>query len=203
MKNIGLSLQSDTRKIITMDDLQFTDRDTGHDAPAGLRYRIVSMATNDGRVYHDTTPDDDAGRSSLGTGGRFTQADINAGYIYYEHDGTDNSGDHFKFLVQDVVGGGTGSIGHVSDLFFNITITDLTLQDDPVPVISATKSATPIAVTGRFLFTIDDVLQGEHAGTTWATGEGKYGSLVIMADGSYSYTPMSATDLDDLEYGCE
>ena len=199
VKNIGLSLQSDTRKIITMDDLQFTDRDTGHDAPAGLRYRIVSMATNDGRVYHDTTPDDDAGRSSLGTGGRFTQADINAGYIYYEHDGTDNSGDHFKFLVQDVVGGSAGSIGHVSDLFFNITITDLTLQDDPVPVITATKSATPIAVTGRFLFTIDDVLQGEHAGTTWATGEGKYGSLEISADGSYSYTPKSATDLDDLD----
>ena len=79
--------------------LQTVDPD---DTDAGLSYTILSGPA------HGTL------RLAGMTTTRFTQADINAGRVTYEHDGSEFSGDSFRFSVAD--GGEDGTKpgdGHV------------------------------------------------------------------------------------------
>ncbi|MEO1616971.1 MAG: cadherin-like domain-containing protein [Planctomycetota bacterium] len=70
----------------------------------------------------------------------FTQLDINAGRITYDHDGSDSTSDFFDFLVDDGI-----LQGLVSSDTFNITITPV--DDSPPTLASAVTHSTHMVIT--------------------------------------------------------
>ncbi len=103
---------------ITKNQLEVLDQDNG---PLELTYTIVTPP-NHGTLYLAGEP--------LETGGHFRQSTINAGNLYYEHNGDEALFDDFTFLVED----GTG--GWLSPMKFNIRI------DENAPV--ATVEPQPL-----------------------------------------------------------
>ncbi len=70
-------------------DLQTTDAD---DSPAGLTYTLTTTPAQ-GDIALSGTP--------LGLGGTFTQADVDASLVTYEHAGLASDPDSFEFTVED------------------------------------------------------------------------------------------------------
>ncbi|MGK0547937.1 cadherin-like domain-containing protein, partial [Halomonas cupida] len=86
-----LNLAEGATATITADMLNTVDPDS---VDAVLQYRL---ATN---VEHGTLM---LNGLALGLGSRFTQADINAGRVTYQHDGSEDFADAFDFIVSDSV----------------------------------------------------------------------------------------------------
>ncbi|MEZ6087262.1 MAG: cadherin-like domain-containing protein [Pirellulaceae bacterium] len=106
---------------ITTAMLETTDVDN---ADSELVYTVTSVPAN-GTLR--------LSGSVRGLGSTFTQADIDAGLVTYDHDGSQTSGDAFSFTIDD--GSGTTSSGT-----FNFTVTNV--NDAPV---EATIEGTPLA----------------------------------------------------------
>ena len=68
--------------------------DADNTDPEVLQYRVTSAPAN-GALLLDG--------NRLGNGSTFTQADIDSGRLEYEHDGSENFSDAFKFQVSDSV----------------------------------------------------------------------------------------------------
>lgn len=112
--NTGATVSQSDPVIITSAMLASTDADNSESI---LRYTITDLAdygtltnTNTSQVY--------------ALGEFFTQADIDAGYIQYTHDGTANFSDSFSFTVSDLYASTAGAT-------FNLTIT----PDNQAPVL--------------------------------------------------------------------
>ena len=95
--------------------LSTTDVDN---TPAQLVYTLTGTPTH-GTLRRNGT--------ALSAGGTWTQADINAGLLTYDHDGSETSSDSFSFTVDD-------GVGTTSSGTFNLTITPV---NDHNPVITS------------------------------------------------------------------
>ena len=125
--NLGATVaEGSFANTITSSMLQTTDVDnTG----AQLVYTIDAIPAN-GTLRRSGL--------ALANGQTFTQADIDAGLITYDHDGSETSGDSFDFHVDD--GAGSSSSGT-----FNFSVTPT--NDSPinsVPTSQVTNEDTPL-----------------------------------------------------------
>ena len=87
--NSGKTIQQGAADVITSADLNASDID---DAGIGLTYTVNVLPVNGAVALSGT---------ALGIGGTFTQADIDAGRVTYQHDGSATSSDSFEFSLAD------------------------------------------------------------------------------------------------------
>ena len=120
--NTGTTVnEASSGNVITTAMLETTDVDN---TPAQLTY-TVTTATANGTLRLSGT--------ALGVSDTFTQADINAGLVTYDHDGSETVSDSFDFTVDDGVG--TSSSGT-----FNITVTPVNDEE-----VLATNTGTTVS----------------------------------------------------------
>ena len=93
--NQTLTLNEGTASDLTQGLLEATDLEQG---ASDLTYTIDTDVSH-GDLVNTAAP------TALGLGDTFTQADINAGSIEYQHDGSETSSDTFDFTVSDGAGG--------------------------------------------------------------------------------------------------
>jgi VCBS repeat-containing protein len=115
--NAGITVAEDGSGTITAAMLQVTDPDTDADS---IIYTLASLPDH-GELTLDG--------AHLGSGGTFSQADIDAGLLAYTHEGDEDPTDSFSFTVSD------GSGGSIAETTFSITIT--AQNDSPVLVTNA------------------------------------------------------------------
>jgi len=119
------------------DDTQISAADLNSSDLNGdtITYNLTTAVSN-GTLFLDGTEggSEDGmrdGEQPVGTG-TFTQADVDAGRLYYSHDGSESTSDYFEFDVTD----GNGST--VSGNTFEI---DVTAVDDP-PALTTNSAGT-------------------------------------------------------------
>ncbi len=141
--NIGITVDEGGTGIINNTELRVTDEDL----PAQTLTFTIRTNVAHGILYKSGV--------GLGINDTFTQADIDAGNISYEHDGSDTTSDSFRFSVSD------GDDGNIGNTTFDITITPV----NDAPVLSATEGTplsysnfgNPEAITDTIIITdIDD-----------------------------------------------
>ncbi|PAY19121.1 hypothetical protein CKO51_12185, partial [Rhodopirellula sp. SM50] len=121
-------LEGSTGTAITTAMLNEGDVD---DSGAGLTYTITDV-TDNGTLYL-------AGFGALGLNDTFTQADIDAGDVTYDHDGSETSSDAFSFSLAD--GGEDGATPATGT--FNFTVTPV---NDNSPIITSDGGAATAAI---------------------------------------------------------
>lgn len=166
--NTGTSVaEGSTGNVITTVMLHTTDVDnTG----AQLIY-TVDVATSNGTLRLNGT--------ALGLNDTFTQADIDAGNVTYDHNNSQTSSDSFDFTVDD------GS-GLTSSSTFNFTITPV--HDAPVNTIPASVSLneeTTFAFTVSNQISVADV-DGDLASTQLSVNNG---TLSVTLSGAATIGP--------------
>lgn len=102
--NLGLLLIQGDSELITAELLSAADDDN---TPVQLVYTIITAPVN-GELKKSGT--------ALAASGTFTQADINAGLISYDHNGFNGATDGFTFTLTD------GSGGNIGATDFTITV---------------------------------------------------------------------------------
>ncbi|MEB3356732.1 MAG: cadherin-like domain-containing protein [Synechococcales bacterium] len=125
--NNGLTLDEGATVSITSNDLQVTDTDNTSDE---LLYTLSNLPTNGGLSLNGV---------SLSVGSTFTQADIDADRLSYQHDGSETLTDTFAFTVADGAG---GEIGETSFDFSINPVNDVPTVANPIPDQTVQK-ATP------------------------------------------------------------
>ena len=170
--------------------LEFSDVDTG----ATLTY-TVTRPTN-GNIYRDASDEgmvldaaaNDYSDSAVVTS--FTQQDINENRITFRHDDSTlvQTSGAFNYELSD--GGGYTSSSTLVDVnFFGIRTTETDAD--------RTFAETTVDNRGTLSFSTLDVVDET---IDWSgTHDGTFGSLVVLADGSYTYTPKSPSELDTLD----
>lgn len=117
--------ENSSNNVIDSSHLQTTDVDN---ANSQLIYTISSATTNGALRLNGV---------ALSSGNTFTQADINAGLVTYDHDGSETNSDSFGFSVDD--GAGTTSSGT-----FTITVTPV---NDHAPVITSNGGGAAASIS--------------------------------------------------------
>ncbi|XZE19693.1 VCBS domain-containing protein [Pirellulaceae bacterium SH449] len=195
--NTGTTVdEGSTANVITSAMLQTTDVDN---TDSQLVYAVTALPTNGALRLSGT---------ALTAGNTFTQADIDAGLVTYDHDDSESPTDSFSFTVDD--GSGTASSGT-----FNFTITNV--NDAPVltpfaPTLPLVEDGSPftatiasllgssvtdsdpgavegIAITGLSLD--GGTLQYSINGTDWITvsGVSPTSALLLRATDQMRFTP--------------
>ena len=213
----GLSVAEGEASAITNALLEFTDVDNG---AAELTYTITD-APDHGILQ--ISSDGGSTWESLGSG-RFTQVDIDANRVRYQHGGSENHADSFEYSVRDGANTVTGS--------FAITISPVndaptaTESTSPAPDKAAVESGHDVGgvipgddmASGSFIHSDPDAGQGDFTGgipevafvgaaTTDYTPiedgaistpvRGMYGTLTLIS-GTWRYEiDNSATDMLD------
>lgn len=127
----GLTLDEGASTTLSNIQLQSIE---GSRFPAELTYTLV-IATTSGNLKNNGT--------ILAVGDTFTQADIDAGNITYEHNGSPVNSDRFTFTVADSAG---GAISGSFDIAINPVISPTpTPEPAPIPAPIPTPIPTPIA----------------------------------------------------------
>ncbi|MDV6029059.1 MAG: DUF4347 domain-containing protein [Phycisphaera sp. RhM] len=145
-------LEGSTGTAITTAMLNEGDVD---DSGAGLTYTITDV-TDNGTMYL-------AGFGALGLNDTFTQADIDAGDVSYDHDGSETTSDAFSFSLAD--GGEDGATPATGT--FNFTIT--TVNDAPVEAsiegstLAYTENDGAVAITSTLALSDSDDTNLESA----------------------------------------
>ncbi|MEO2047685.1 MAG: cadherin-like domain-containing protein [Pirellulales bacterium] len=193
--NNPLSVSEGTTGTLTAALLATTDSDN---TPAELLYTITS-ATNNGTLL----------LSGIATTS-FTQADIDAGLVTYQHSGNETTTDSFSFNVNDTQGTGTNGT-------FNINVTPV--NDEQVVATNVPLSATEGAastITAAILTTTDSdntpaeliytvtsgtsngaILLSGSATTTFTQADVNAGLVTYQHDGSQTATDSFAFSVDD------
>ena len=126
----------------------------------------------------------DSRGTALGVSDTFTQADIDAGNVTYDHDGSETVSDSFDFNVDD--GAGTNSSGT-----FNITVTPVNDEE-----VLATNAGTTVneASTGNVITYghAGDNRCGQHGGT--ADLHGDFGTTGQRHTATESGTALGLSD---------
>jgi RHS repeat-associated protein len=118
--NTPLALNEGATATITNGFLNVTDVDN---TPAELAYTLTDLPDNGALSLNGTV---------LTLGGSFTQADLNSGYLTYQHNGSETLQDAFKFILTD-------STGHtLNETTFGIGITPV----NDAPIANADKTLT-------------------------------------------------------------
>ena len=173
--NVTPTINEAGNVLITNALLQTTDIDN---TPAQLTYTVTALTSNGSLLLSGV---------ALAANSTFTQADIDAGRLSYQHNGSETTTDGFNFNVTDGAG---GSIG-VTTYSINVTpvndaptITPVTLT----PIVE--DSGVRIITQGELLANAADVdtpLANLNAtGLTITAGNG---NLVDNGNGTWSYTP--------------
>ena len=140
LTNRALTLSESTSSVITNSQLRFTDVDN---TPAQLVYTLFSapnpLTTGSLRLSNGSGT-----TLTLATGGTFTQADVNSGYLSYVHSGSETTNDSFTFRVFDNTPGSITVPGS-GEATFNIVINPV--NDTPTIVNNARLSLTEGATT--------------------------------------------------------
>jgi hypothetical protein len=167
VSNNGLTVAEGTGATIAAAMLDANDVDN---SDAELSYTIATPTTH-GTLFKNGV--------ALGTGGSFTQDDINNLRISYLHDGSDTTSDSFTFTLRD------GAEGSVIEQSFGITVipvvdNDPNANDAPVNTVPGTRELeanVPAAITG--LAVVDD----SGSGIITTTLSVQYGILTVAAIG--------------------
>lgn len=162
--NIGLTVEETKSGFISFNLLRTTD----DDPPEGLTYTVTTVPT-DGDLLRNGI--------ALATNGTFTQADINAGILVYDHTGTTTGSDTFDFHVTDP--GGLQTTGHT----FTITIIADSGGTNTAPVVTL-PSGTQTWIEGDAPLLLDSAATVEDA-------EGNLGG------GTLSVTIIGGAETDD------
>ena len=124
--NAGMTVaEGSTGSVITTAMLNEADPD---DSGTGVTYTVTTVPAN-GALYLSGIV--------IGTNDTFTQADIDAGLVTYNHDGSQNLSDSFIFSMAD--GGEDGAIALTGQVF-SFTVTNV--NDAPVGLPTITGTAT-------------------------------------------------------------
>ena len=129
-------LEGSTGNTITTAMLNEGDVD---DDGGGLTYTLTSPPSN-GTLYLN-------GFGALGLNDTFTQADVDAGNVTYDHDDSETTSDSFDFSLAD---GGEDGATPVSGTF-NITITPV--NDNSTSAITDTNGATDVVLENASIAT--------------------------------------------------
>ena len=181
--NLGLTIDSGTAAPITMTELLIGDPDNTADQ---LTFTMTGAPVN-GSLQFNGTP--------LSLGANFTQADINAGVLSYQHAGITLDPDSFSFTVIDTSG------GFLNVNSFIITVVDT--NQDPVAVDDAFGVLENGILAGNVLADNgggpdtdpngDPLVVSEVNGSAASVGaqiQLASGALVtLQSDGSLSYDP--------------
>jgi VCBS repeat-containing protein len=191
---VGRTVAEDNSYTVTATDLGFADADAGQTLAA---VRIDTLATN-GVLQLNGVP--------VTAGQVIPVAAINAGQLKFVPDLNENGTPYgsFTFSVQD----SAGAFDAVPNTF---TLNVTPVNDAPVGVADTATAVEAGGVsngtagtnpTGNVLTNDTDVdtgdtkavsaVTGTAAGTVGGTTAGQYGSLVLNADGSYTYTVNNA-----------
>ncbi|MEQ9425360.1 MAG: DUF4347 domain-containing protein [Cyclobacteriaceae bacterium] len=131
----AITLDEGATANITTSDLEYTDAEQAASAVTFTIRALEGVANGTLFIDNDNSDDFNAGDTDVSAAAStFTQADIIAGNLWYEHDGGETSSDIFGFDVSD------GAGGFVLDLDFNITVTPQ--NDDP-----SDAGALPASIT--------------------------------------------------------
>jgi surface protein len=141
LTNTGLSVSQGESKSILTTNLSVTDEDN---TPDQLEYTIT-FAPIEGKLKK--------GVSELLVGSTFTQADVDAGLLLYDHDGFNGAIDQFTFTVTDGAGGAIGATN------FAIAI-DIVTALEPSAFIR-TLSVYPNPASESAIITLTNSYRGE------------------------------------------
>ncbi len=181
--NSGVTvLEGSTGTVITAAMLNEGDVD---DTGVGLVYMITNV-TDNGTMYL-------SGFGALGLNDTFTQADIDAGVVTYDHDGSETSTDAFSFSLAD--GGEDGATPATGTFNFVIDpLNDAPVVTAPGSALSATEQiATIVHGTGFSVTDADETGAGARAVISVGEGtitiaEGDSGVTIDAGNGSGSVT---------------
>lgn len=186
--NLGAALGEGDSVTITSADLLFDDPDND---PGDIVFTITGTTAN-GVLYLDGV--------ALGVGDAFTQQDIDAGLLTYEHNGGETTSDNFQFDVTD--GSGGSSDGH--SFGFGITAVDDTAvaRDDVFsgteagPILGSVFADNGLGADedpdGPALEVVEVNGQAADVGTPITLASGAL--LTLNADGTFYYDPNGAFD---------
>ncbi|MFH1812374.1 MAG: cadherin-like domain-containing protein [Pseudomonadota bacterium] len=118
--NTGASVDEGSTVTISTARLAFTDVD---DVDTALTYTMTVIPVN-GTLERSAV--------NLGVGSQFTQADINSNVVVYRHNGSETTGDLFKFRVADPRGAQT------TENTFNVTV----IAVNDVPQVGVNQGLT-------------------------------------------------------------
>jgi len=138
--NTGSTVNEGAADVVLQGELEYTDPEEG---PANVTFTVNTAPVN-GQLLRSGVPT-----------ASFTQADINAGIITYQHDGSETAGDSFTFTVTDGVG---GSIAGQSFTFTVTAVNDAPVNTIPGPLNTGLN--TPIVFSGANLIAVSDIDAG-------------------------------------------
>ena len=137
--------------------------------------------------------------AALGLNDTFTQDDINAGRVTYDHDGSETISDSFNFSLAD--GGEDGATPAAGT--FNFTVTAVN-DNTPVAVAETATVAEGGTVTvfdGGATSVLDNDSDADAPGDTLTTvldsGPANAASFTLNADGTFSYQHDGTENLSD------
>ena len=155
------------------------------DSGAGLIYTLTGDVGNGTLRLNGTV---------LNTNDTFTQADIDAGIVTYDHDGSNTTGDSFDFSLAD--GGENGSIPATGTFSINVTAVD---DDAPVQVnntgSTVAEGGSDTLITAELLFT--DSEQPATSVTYTVTGGLANGQLELTAGPGVAVTSFTQDDINN------
>ena len=171
LTNTGRNVvEGSTGNLITSVMLNEGDPD---DAPIDVTYTIVDAPIQGTLIVDGMT---------LSGGGQFTQADINAGLVSYDHGGSNNPSDTITFILSDDEG--------ATSALQTFSIDVIQSNDAPVAndiVIGVADGGTASFGTDRSLIYNDTDQDGDALSVVSVT-QGSVGTVTFSANGSFSYT---------------
>ena len=153
--NTGMTVaEGSTGTVITAAMLNESDPD---DIGSGVSYTVTTVPAY-GTLY--------LGGTALGNNDTFTQADIDAGLVTYDHDGSQNFSDGFSFSLAD---GGEDGAATLTGQVFSITVTNVNDAAAGLPAITGAAQE-------------DQTLTADTSGISDADGLGAF-SYQWLSDG--------------------
>ncbi len=171
LTNTGRNVvEGSTGNLITSVILNEGDPD---DAPIDVTYTIVDAPTQGTLIVDGMV---------LSSGGQFTQADINAGLVSYDHGGSSIPSDSITFILSDDDG--------ATSALQTLSIDVIQSNDAPVAndiVVGVADGGTASFGTDRSLVYNDTDQDGDALSVVSVT-QGSVGTVTFSANGSFSYT---------------
>jgi hypothetical protein len=165
VNNQPLHLDQGTNSIIDSSLLLTTDQDH---APADLQYTVLTQPVH-GQLLLNGMPTT-----------QFTQADIDAGWVSYQHDGSLTIQDQFEFTVDDGLGSSTQG-------WFELVITITNFPPQGInDTYTMTAGSTLLATTSVLA---NDTDPNSDPLTAQIVTQPQHGSLQFNSDGTFVYQP--------------
>lgn len=150
----AMALTRCQRRPFTPTEIQASDADHG---PAQLTYQVETLPQHGSLILAVTDPAGDIVSDRILGGGfvRFTQADINANRLRYEHDGSAVTGDSFSVEVSDPLGATTpvtpvsiSIAGTAVNPAITLPVAVLSVTEDDVAFeVMESTAPTPLTIT--------------------------------------------------------